>query len=50
LDFFRRSLADRVGGYVARGEYDEDAAEELMRDICYCNIRDFLGLERGAAR
>ena len=49
FDFFRRILADFVGGYVARGEYDANAAEELMRDICYCNIKEFLGLKGGPA-
>ena len=44
FDFFRRILADTVGGYVARGEYDANAAEKLMRDICYFNIKEFLDL------
>ncbi len=44
FDFFRRILADFVGGYVARGEYDMDAAKVLMEKLCYSNTRDFLGL------
>ena len=47
FDFFRRILADFVGGYVARGEYDGNAAEELMRDICYGNVKEFLNLSAG---
>ena len=37
FDFFRRILADKIGGYVERGEYDCDAAAALMADICYQN-------------
>ncbi len=44
FDFFRRILADLVGGYVARGEYDADAAETLMYGVCYGNIKEFLKL------
>lgn len=44
FDFFRRILADFVAGYVERGEYDQTQAEQLMRGICYDNIRAFLGL------
>ena len=45
FDFFRRILADMVGGYVERGEYDPAQAAELMQGICYGNIRAFLGLD-----
>ena len=45
FDFFRRILADMVGGYVERGEYDPAQAAELMKGICYGNIRAFLGLD-----
>ena len=45
FDFFRRILADMVGGYVERGEYDPKQAVELMKGICYGNIRAFLGLD-----
>ncbi len=44
FDFFRRILADFVGGYVERGEYDLAAAEQLMQDVCYENTRAMLGL------
>ncbi len=51
FDFFRRILADTVGGYVERGEYDMEQARELMYGICYGNIRRFLGLdEKGETR
>lgn len=50
FDFFRRILADFVGGYAARGEYDETAAETLMRDVCYCNVKEFLGLKGDPAQ
>ncbi len=50
FDFFRRILADFVGSYVARGEYDADAAEQLMIDICYRNVKEFLGLSGGDAQ
>ncbi len=44
FDFFRRILADFVGGYVERGEYDLAAARQLMQDVCYENTRALLGL------
>lgn len=44
FDFFRRILADTVGGYVERGEYAESAAEELMHRICYSNPKSFFGI------
>ncbi len=44
FDFFRRILADLVGGYVERGEYDMAAAKQLMYDVSYGNIQGFLGL------
>lgn len=44
FDFFRRILADVVGGYVERGEYDLAAARELMIDVCYRNVKEYLGL------
>ena len=44
FDFFRRILCDTVGAYVERGEYDSRAAEALVTDICYENIREFLGI------
>ena len=44
FDFFRRILADLVGSYVEKGEYDYDSALVLMEDICYNNIKEFLNL------
>ena len=44
FDFFRRILADTVGGYVARGEYDMNAAKALMYDVCYGNVKVFLNI------
>jgi len=42
FDFFRRILADLVGEYVERGEFDKDSAYQLMQDVCYNNIKKFL--------
>ena len=42
FDFFRRILADFVGGYVERGEYDMSAARELMYGVCYGNVKEFI--------
>ncbi len=44
FDFFRRILADFVGGYVDRGEYDFVAAKRLMYAVCYGNVKAFLNL------
>ena len=44
FDFFRRILANYIGEYVERGEYDYDSAFTLMEDICYNNIKEFLKL------
>ena len=44
FDFFRRILCDYVGGLVERGEYPLDAAEKLVRDVCYYNIKKQLKL------
>lgn len=44
FDFFRRILADMVGGYVERGEYDMASAERLMAALCGDNIRRWLKL------
>lgn len=42
FDFFRRILADVVGGYVSRGEYAMEQAKQLMYDVCYGNVKEFL--------
>ncbi len=44
FDFFRRILADTVGGYVARGEYAMEQAKVLMYDVCYGNVKAFLNI------
>ncbi len=44
FDFFRRILAEFVGGYVERGEYDAESAKELMYRVCYGNVKEFLHL------
>ena len=44
FDFFRRILADVVGEWVDAGEYAMDHARELMYDVCYGNVKEFLGL------
>ncbi len=44
FDFFRRILADVVGGCVERGEYAMSHAKQLMYDVCYGNIKAFLNL------
>lgn len=37
FDFFRRILCNHVGDLVSKGEYDEDAAKELIYGICFKN-------------
>ena len=44
FDFFRRILSDYLGGLVEKGEYDEGAAKETAKNICYYNIKGALGL------
>lgn len=44
FDFFRRILSEFVGGYVERGEYDPEAAKQLMYDVCLGNVKTFLGV------
>lgn len=44
FDFFRRILADVVGEWVENGEYDMKQAEKLMYNVCYGNVKEFLGL------
>ena len=44
FDFFRRILADVVGEWVEQGEYDMKHAEKLMYDVCYGNVKEFLGI------
>ena len=44
FDFFRRILADVVGEWVEQGEYAYDHAKKLMYDVCYGNVKEFLGI------
>ena len=44
FDFFRRILAQYLGGLTERGEYDLSAAVELARGVSYFNIKEALGL------
>ncbi len=44
FDFFRRILADVVGEWVENGEYSMEHAEKLMYDVCYGNVKEFLGI------
>ena len=44
FDFFRRILADVVGEWVEQGEYAPEHAEKLMYDVCYGNVKAFLGV------
>ena len=44
FDFFRRILADVVGEWVEAGEYAYDHAKALMYDVCYGNVKEFLGI------
>ena len=37
FDFFRRILCNYVGDLVSKGEYDADAAKELIYNICFKN-------------
>ncbi len=44
FDFFRRILSDVVGEWVEQGEYAMEHAEALMYDVCYGNVKEFLGV------
>lgn len=44
FDFFRRILSDYLGNLVEKGEYDKAAAKELVRNVCYFNIKKALGI------
>ena len=42
FDFFRRILADYIGGKVEAGEYDEQSAKTLAENICYYNPKNLV--------
>ncbi len=44
FDFFRRILADYLGDLVEKGEYDEQAAVIIAKNISYYNIKNTLGV------
>ena len=44
FDFFRRILSNYLGELVEKGEYDEAAAKDLARNVCYFNIKKALGI------
>ena len=44
FDFFRRILSDVVGELVEQGEYAMEHAERLMYNVCYGNVKEFLGV------
>lgn len=39
FDFFRRLLCDFVGDKVEKGEYDLSGAKELVKNVCYNNVK-----------
>lgn len=45
-EYFRRILCNRVGNYVEQGEYpkDKEYLGRLIEDICYNNVKTYLGL------
>ena len=46
-EYFRRCLCDLLGSDVERGVIpdEEDLLAPMIRNICYGNVRDYLGLE-----
>lgn len=42
FDFFRRILSNYIANKVLKGEYDQDSAYQLMKDICYNNSKKIL--------
>ncbi|HEX5425511.1 MAG TPA: glucuronate isomerase [Candidatus Acidoferrales bacterium] len=51
-EYFRRILCDLLGRDVERGEVpdDERLLSAMVRDICYANAKDYLGLESPSPR
>ena len=43
FDFFRRLLCDFVGDKIEKGEYTMESGYQLVKDICYYNIKRLLG-------
>lgn len=44
FDFFRRILSSFIGEKVEKGEYTIEDAKILVKDICYNNIKNLLGI------
>lgn len=46
-EYFRRILCNVIGGWVENGEYpaDFEMLEEIIKDICYRNIDNYLAIE-----
>lgn len=44
FDFYRRILASYIAEKVDRGEYDENSAIQLAKNIAYYNVKEALGL------
>ncbi len=44
FDFYRRILASFIGEKVDSGEYDEQSAILLAKDLAYYNVKEVLGL------
>ncbi len=46
-EYFRRVLCNLLGNDIKRGEIpdDDDLVGPLIRNICYGNVRDYLGLD-----
>lgn len=44
FDFYRRILASYIASFVDKGEYDENSAIALAKDIAYNNVKKVLGL------
>lgn len=42
FEFFRRILCNYVGEKVEKGEYRQEDAKELVKNICYYNIKNLL--------
>lgn len=44
FDFFRRIVSNYVAEKVEADEYDEEAAKQLLHNICYANVKAFMNL------
>ena len=46
-EYFRRVLADLIGGWVERGEAPRDMAllGQMVRNICWYNAHDYFGID-----